>query len=116
MMIHVVVCGPQPVERRYCDDNPSARLQDGGGALDQRVRTRNVLEDVEHQNQIEWGGRGVRGVELADRDAAAPGLVSLRGGRIRFDALHIAESRERVEEQAGTTADVENPGRPARAQ
>src|SRR4026209_1822324 len=53
--------------------------------------------------------RRVRSVELPDHDSVLPPAGLFHDRAIRFDPLDVSESGQRIEQQPGTTADVENP-------
>src|SRR5262245_13805795 len=72
------------------------------------ARLLDVLEYVEHQNQIK-GGLGLEGADLTQMNAAPPPSALSDGHGIGFDALDVTELLEFIEEQPCATSDVQDP-------
>ncbi len=100
--------GPQRVECRHGDEHLTVGDKEARGAPQHRLGALNVFEHIEHQDEIEPAARRER-VEIAQMDTVAPASALLHGNSIGLDALDMSEHFERIEEQPGATADVEDP-------
>ena len=85
-------------------------LRNLAGTSEESLRVGNVLENIEHENQVERSVGYVRLVEFGDTHVGPPPTALLHCVPVRFDALHTTELLERIEEQRGAAADIKNPG------
>src|SRR5204862_6848639 len=98
----------QGFERRDGHEDAAAWSQNLRCAAQKLVGSLYVLQDVEHQNQIERRRGLVRAIEVPDGNAAPPLAASFDRRSVRLNALHVTERFERVEEQRCAAANVED--------
>ncbi len=108
--VGLVVAAPEPGQGGDRQQQHAAGPREGEGRIEGRPVVLDVLQDVEHQQQVIRPVGTEARAEPADRDPVAPsGIVQQRG--VGLEPVDLAEAGQRVEEEAVAAADVEDPAR-----
>ena len=107
MLVRLVVATPEPGERRDCEQEAAAGLEAIAGCAEGIGFVCDVLENVEHEDEIERDIGDEFWPQCGNSDPVAPvQIVHDRG--IGLDALNLSKLGQPVEEQTVAAADVED--------
>lgn len=108
VVVDIIVRGPQGIESRDCDQDASLGTQQAASVFESSCGIRQMLQHVQHQDQIKSPCRLKIGIKRLAVDSLA--VRTVRGQRclVGFNTEYPAKSGEAGEQQPVTTADVKD--------
>ena len=108
--VQLVVVGPEQLKRRHRKQQPPVRGEQIVDVAERAPRILDVLEHVEHDDEIVTPTRRKRVVERTDLDPLAPRRLIGHDAGVGLDAFDLPELAEKRKQHAIAAADVEDGG------